>query len=186
MTIGAEFDAVLSAAVAGEDWAITVLYRDLQPGLLRYLRARAPEVAEDLAADVWVAAAPQLPSFVGSEDRFRAWMFTIARNKLLEHWRKVGRRRTTPVPAEALAERAGADDPTAAILGRLSAQEAVDALATSLPAAQADIVLLRVLGGLSVAEVAELMGMRPGAVRVAQHRALRRLAATFSREAVTG
>ena len=70
---GAEFDTVLDAARVGAEWAVAVLFRDVQPRLLRYLRAKAPDVAEDLASEVWFAAARQLPGFVGDESAFR-WL----------------------------------------------------------------------------------------------------------------
>jgi len=185
MSIGADFDAVLVAAQTGGEWAVAVLYRDVNPRLLRYLRAKAPDVAEDLASEVWLAAARHLPTFEGDEAAFRGWMFTMARRQAMGHWRKQGRRRTHPVPVDALAERAGPDDPEAAGLAALGAQEAVEALVAALPGDQAEVVLLRVLAGLDVEQVAEIMGKRPGTVRVLQHQALRRLARSLPAEVVT-
>ena len=121
MSIGADFDAVLVAAQTGGEWAVAVLYRDVNPRLLRYLRAKAPDVAEDLASEVWLAAARHLPTFEGDEAAFRGWMFTMARRQAMGHWRKQGRRRTHPVPVDTLAERAGPDDPEAAGLAALAA-----------------------------------------------------------------
>jgi RNA polymerase sigma-70 factor, ECF subfamily len=67
-------------------------------------------------------------------------------------------------------------DPADEVTDRLSSQAAVDRLVAGLPAAQSEVLLLRVVGGLAVAEVAGIMGRSPGWVRVTQHRALRRLA----------
>ena len=186
MTLGTEFDSVLVAAQSGADWAIAALYRDLDPRLLRYLRAQAPTVAEDLASEVWMAAARQLPNFEGDEGALRGWMFTIARRRVISHWRQTDRRRTNPVPNEALNDHVSREDPENTVIGSLTAQEAVAALVAELPPDQAEIVLLRVLGDLDVAQVAEITGKRPGTVRVLQHRALRRLAVKLSREVVTG
>jgi RNA polymerase sigma-70 factor (ECF subfamily) len=182
MTIGDDFEAVLDAARQGADWAVAALFRDLHPRLLRYLRARAPEVADDLASEVWLAAARGLPGFEGDEPAFRAWMFTIARRQVIGHWRKAGRRRTDPAPREAFESRPARDEPDAVVLADLSAQEAVDALTSALSPDQAEVVLLRVLGGLDVETVARVIGKRVGTVRVLQHRALRRLAKTFPTE----
>jgi len=181
-----EFLAALEAAQAGQDWAVAVLFRRHNPRLLRYLRAQAPEVAEDLASEVWMAMARQLVGFEGDERAFRAWMFTIARRRVIQHWRQKGRRRTSPAPNEVFFDRAAPDDPSTEGLQALSAQDAVAALAAHLPPDQVEVVLLRVVAGLSVEEVAEMVGKSPGAVRVTQHRALRRLAEHFSPEAVTG
>lgn len=184
MTID-DFREVLEAAQSGADWAVAVLYRDIHPRLLRYLRARAPEAAEDLASEVWLSAARQLPQFVGDEGSLRAWLFTMARRQVLGHWRKTGRRRTHPAPIDDMTDRPGPDDPELTVISELSAQAAVDALTSVLPKDQADVVLLRVVAGLNVDQVAAIVGKRPGTVRVLQHRALRRLAKTFAPEAVT-
>jgi RNA polymerase sigma-70 factor (ECF subfamily) len=179
------FGRVLSAAREGTEWGFSALYREFNPRLVRFFGAQAPSVAEDLAADTWLAVARQLPSFNGDEGAFRGWLFTIARGKLVQHWRDTGRRRSTPVAPEAFAEHAGADDPERLALEALSTVRATRAITAALPAAQADVVLLRVLGGLDVDQVAAIVGKPPGTVRVLQHRALHRLAATFSVEGVT-
>jgi RNA polymerase sigma-70 factor (ECF subfamily) len=185
MTLGEEFDEILAAARAGEEWAFAALYRDLNPRLTRYLAAQAPGVGEDLASETWLGVARQLHRFSGDERALRAWLFTIGRRRLVQHWREAGRRPSTPVSPEDLSGRPGPDDPEAAALAGVSAREAARAIAAALSPDQADVVLLRLLAGLDVDEVAGILGKRPGAVRVLQHKALRRLAGTFSLEEVT-
>lgn len=180
MTVGGEFDAVLDAAKAGAEWAFSVLYRDLNPRLLRYLAAKAPSAAEDLAAETWLGAARRLHSFSGTETAFRAWLFTIAHRRLVQHWRDAGRRPSEPVAPGSLVHHAAADDPESEAVGRATAAAAARTVVRLLPPDQADVVLLRVLGGLDVAQVAELLGKRPGTVRVLQHKALRRLSVALS------
>src|SRR6476619_4442446 len=92
MSIGPDFDTVLAAAQAGAEWAFTALYRDLNPRLVRFLRAQAPGAGDDLASETWLAAARQLGSFSGTEGAFRGWMFTIARRRVIQYWRGNGRR----------------------------------------------------------------------------------------------
>ena len=179
-----EFDAVLAAAQTGAEWAVTLLYRALNPGVLGYLRAREPRAADDLAAEMWLAVAEQLWRFEGGEDAFRSWLFSIARRRLADFRRTGVRRATDPVPAERL-ERAAADDTEALVVEGLAAQEAAAFVVASLPADQAEVVLLRVLGGLDVDQVARLLGKRPGTVRVLQHRALRRLHGRLTGNPVT-
>src|SRR3954471_21783632 len=82
------FDAVIAAAQAGADWALTILYRQFQPAILRYLRARAPGHVEDLASEVWLAAARGLPGFAGDHEGFGRWIFTIARRRVVDAGRK--------------------------------------------------------------------------------------------------
>lgn len=174
--VGESFDDVLSAAQVGAEWAVSVLYRSLQPRLLRFLRARAPQDAEDIASQAWLEVARALPRFQGGEDDFRALVFTVARRRLSNHRRALRRRPVEPVDDEALAGIAGGRAAEDEALARLSGDEAARLISALLPPEQAEIVLLRVVGGLSADEVAALLGRRPGSVRVLQHRALRRLA----------
>jgi RNA polymerase sigma-70 factor, ECF subfamily len=177
---GLPADVVLAAAVDGEHWALTELFRAYNPALLRYLRAQAPDAADDLSSDVWVAIARRLRHFAGGEMGFRGWLFTVARSRVIEHRRKEARRRTDPVTHERLDGPAhnGTDaDPGDLVVERIAAQEAVNALVADLTSSQADAVLLRVVGGFDVADVARIMGRPAGSVRVLCHRALQRLAA---------
>jgi RNA polymerase sigma-70 factor (ECF subfamily) len=186
MTLGLDFDTVLIAAQAGAEWAFSRLYRDLNPRLLRYLAAQAPGEAEDLAAETWLGAARRLGSFSGDEDAFRAWMFTIAHHRLVQHWRSVKRRPVAPADPYDMPERPSGEDLESSVVGGLTAMEASRRIAAVLSPDQAEVVLLRVLGGLDTEQVAEIVRKRPGAVRVLQHRALKRLAAqNFSPEGVT-
>jgi RNA polymerase sigma-70 factor, ECF subfamily len=153
--IGPSFAAVLAAATDGDELAFGVLWRDLQPPLLRYLNAFAPGAGEDLASETWLRVVGALGSFSGDERAFRAWVFTVARHR--------------------------ADDPAGAAVDAISSQAAVARIAT-LPPDQAEVVLLRVVAGLDVAEVAAITGKRPGNVRVLAHRALRRLAAQLTED----
>jgi RNA polymerase sigma-70 factor, ECF subfamily len=180
---GVPADVVLAAAVTGEHWALTELFRAYNPALLRYLRAHAPDVADDLSSEVWVAIARRLRHFAGGERDFRGWLFTVARHRVIEHRRKEARRRTDPVTHERLDGRAanGLDvDPGDLVVESIAAQEAVNALVADLTPSQADAVLLRVVGGFDVADVARIMGRSAGSVRVLCHRALQRLAARSS------
>ena len=166
----------LEGATRGDEAAISTLYRSLNPPLLRYLRHHVGRNAEDVAADVWLALAPQLASFDGGVGDLRALMFTIARRRTVDHYRQAGRRRSS-VPFDEDFDRPAPNDTEALAVSRLTAQSAVAALVRNLPEDQAEIVLLRVLGDLDVEQVAGIVGKTPGAVRVAQHRALAAVAA---------
>jgi RNA polymerase sigma-70 factor (ECF subfamily) len=178
--IGSTFGEVLAAAQRGAEWAIAVLWRELHPPLLRYLRGLDPTAAEDAEADTWLAAAKDLGTFRGDEKQFRAWMFTIARNRLIDWRRREARRPSDAVTPEVLGDFPGDDDPADTALDVLRAGEAVALVRSCLPADQAEVILLRVLGGLEVAEVAAIVRKRPGNVRVLQHRGLRALAERLS------
>ncbi|HZP28507.1 MAG TPA: sigma-70 family RNA polymerase sigma factor [Acidimicrobiia bacterium] len=173
--LGADFDEIVAAARLGSRSALAALYADLQPNVLAYLRARSRADAEDIASDVWVSVAAGLQRFQGDESGFRGWVFTIARRRLVDARRRRVRRATDPAPREVFTAIASDVDPEGEVVTRLDYEAALSALAT-LPRDQEDVVLLRVVAGLSVEEVGQALGKRPGTVRVLQHRALRRLA----------
>jgi RNA polymerase sigma-70 factor (ECF subfamily) len=173
--LGDEFPSQLAAARGGDDAGFAALWRDLQPPLLRYLGVGAAPAAEDLASETWACVAQGLARFDGDETGFRAWVFTIARHRLLDWRRREARARTVPRPTEHLSHLGAADDPAADALEHVSTDGAL-ALIAQLPADQAEVVMLRAVAGLDVARVAKLLGKRPGAVRVLAHRGLRRLA----------
>ena len=196
--IGAAFGVVLARAQARDEAAFACLFRDVQPALLRYLRVITPE-AEDVAGDTWLQVVTGLKGFRGQEEAFRAWLFTIARHRAADAGRSRARRPTVPLSvseaAQGLADQglaaqglaAGqplAPDAADLALDGISAR-AVVALIATLPRDQAEVVMLRVVAGLHVADVASIVGKSPGAVRVAAHRALRRLAARLERAGVT-
>ena len=174
-----DFGAVLEGARAGEQWAVAILFEDLQPRLLRYLRSRGREVAEDIAGDVWEAIARGIGEFQGDDSDFRGWAFTIARRRLIDHDRRTGRRKTDPAEDEVFAALPASETTDGEAIDRLSAQEAIAIITASLSADQAEVVLLRVVAGLDTSLVAEVMDRSETWVRVTQHRAMKRLADRF-------
>jgi RNA polymerase sigma-70 factor (ECF subfamily) len=183
--IGSSFPAVLAAAQDGDEQAFAVLWRDLQPAVLRYLQVAAPPVAEDLAADAWVSVIRGLGRFRGDERAFRGWLFTAARHRVVDWRRQVARRPTQPLPDGLLVGWVAPDDPAAAVLEAHSTRAAYQLIA-ELPHDQAEVLALRILGGLEVAEVARVMGRRPGAVRALAYRGTRRLAQRLEAARVAG
>lgn len=182
--IGAAFGARLTEAQSGDEAAFTCLFRDVQPALLRYLRVLAPEAADDVAGDTWLRVVSGLPGFTGGEESFRAWLFTIARHRMIDWGRAQARRRTVPLTDGDLAERHPAPDAADQALERITTQAVLTMVAT-LPPDQAEIIVLRVVAGLDNPTVAAIVGKSPGAVRVAAHRGLRRLADVAERAGVT-
>lgn len=181
--IGAGFGTYLAGAQAGDEEAFACLFRGVQPALLGYLRVIAADAAEDVASETWLQVVAGLGGFRGGEAAFRAWVFTIARHRAVDAGRARARRRTVPLGQDDLAGLTVPDAGEAA-LEAISTQAVVALLAT-LPRDQAEIILLRVVAGLSSREVGRLVGKSPGAVRVAAHRGLRRLATLVDREGVT-
>jgi RNA polymerase sigma-70 factor (ECF subfamily) len=172
---GPDLDRALDLARSGDEGGFAVLWRALHPPLLRYLTVRGNDAPEDLAAETWLQVVRDLDGFHGDARAFRAWLFTVARHRAVDQGRARATRPVVPV-AEPHADRVEHSTPSAE-------QDAVEREATAtalrlvatLPPDQAEMVMLRVVAGLDVAVVADLVGKKPGAVRVAVHRALKSL-----------
>lgn len=180
--IGADFETVLADAQAGDEYAFARLWRDLNPALLRYL-SLGGEMAEEVAAETWTTVVRGLARFEGDETAWRAWVFTTARRRAVDAGRKRAREAGLGWRANTWASEVSPDSAEAVV--EAATTEDMLRLVRTLPATQAEAVLLRVVAGLPVAEVAELLGRSPGSVRVACHRGLERLAKEMSRQAVT-
>lgn len=174
MTIGERFPDVLSAAAEGADWAWAELYRDLSPGLLRFLTSQGAADPEDCLGECYLVFVRQLPAFTGDEAAFRTWAFTIARSRLIDAWRRAQRRPLrSGEDVEQAADRLGFRHPEPD--SPASQRQAVDEILAVLTPDQRAVLLLRYLHGFSVTETATIVGKGEGAVRVLQHRALRTL-----------
>jgi RNA polymerase sigma-70 factor (ECF subfamily) len=186
-----EFADSLARARSGDATAFAELWRAYQPRLLRYLSLVSPGAAEDVASETWLQVVKGLARFTGDETAVAAWLFTLARHRAVDEARRVGRRPETPVADAAEAPANGqVRDAADVAMENLSTAEAMRLIA-SLPREQAEVVALRVVAGLDVAAVAELLGRTPGSVRTTAHRGLRRLAVILSERglaegAVTG
>lgn len=169
-------DDALRLARAGDEAGFAELWRTLHPPLLRYLRVRSGAAYEDVAAETWLQVVRDLSSFIGNADGFRAWLFTLARHRAIDAARAAAARPAVPVAD--ITESGRQPVTPAAELGALeqiSTAHALELVAT-LPPEQAEMVMLRVVAGLDVASVAQIVNKSPGAVRVSVHRGLRALA----------
>ncbi len=181
----AELETALAAARAGAEWGFVVLYRDLQPRLLRYATALVGAEAEDVTAETWLHVARDLHRFEGSIDGFRGWASTICRHRATDVAR-VRARRPHVVgdigDIGAVAEPSAPTDTADDALTGLSSRAAI-ALIASLPQREAEAVLLRAVVGLDTIATGAVLGTSAGAVRIAAHRGLKRLARMLSEQA---
>lgn len=170
---------LLRRVQAGDERAFADLWRRNQPGLVRYLEIMAGGGgAEDLAAETWISVVRSLPRFRGDEQGFKSFLFTTARSRLVDGARRAQARPQVAGDLEGFERPSAADaDGVGAALERAEATQAALALIARLPPGQAEVVALRVVGGLDNAEVAEVTGKQQGAVRVAYSRGLSALAA---------
>jgi RNA polymerase sigma-70 factor (ECF subfamily) len=169
-------DEALVTAKAGDEAGFLVLWDELQPRLLRYLRVVAGDDVEDVAAETWLQVVRDLPKFKkGSADEFRAWLFTIARHRAIDAARSRKRFRDKVLAAEPFADTVTMESPVEnEVFHELSTRRAV-AMVAGLSKDQAEVVALRVIAGLDTEAVARMLRKSPGAVRVALHRGLRAL-----------
>ena len=173
-----DLETALVAARAGAEWGFVALYRDLQPRLLRYATALVGAEAEDVTAETWLHVARDLHRFDGDLDGFRGWASTICRHRATDVARVRARRPQVVGDIGefgAVAEPPASSDTADDALTGLSSRAAI-ALIASLPQREAEAVLLRAVVGLDTNATRALLGTSAGAVRLAAHRGLKRLA----------
>ncbi|MEV5883981.1 RNA polymerase sigma factor [Streptomyces sp. NPDC052020] len=172
----AELTAAVRAAQDGDEGAFRTVYRAVHPRLLGYIRTLVGEPdAEDVASEAWLQIARDLERFSGDADRFRGWAARIARNRALDHIRMRGRRPAIAGDETELTGRPAESDTAGEAIEALTTDSTLSLIAR-LPQDQAEAVVLRVVVGLDAKSAAETLGKRPGAVRTAAHRGLKRLA----------
>jgi RNA polymerase sigma-70 factor, ECF subfamily len=175
------FDTVLRCARAGEGWAVERLYATLAPAVAGFFRLQRVAEPEDLTSEVFVGVLRNLRTFCGDEDHFRSWVFTIAYRRLADARRAAGRRPVIePLDPETIAAAAPVD--VEADVDRLLATGRVRALCAALPPAQRDVLLLRLVGRLTVDEIARAIGRSRGAVKALQRRGLAAVALAVEQE----
>ena len=175
-------DDAVEAMQGGDEAAFRLVYRAVQPPLLRYLTVLVGAAdAEDMASEAWAQAVRDLDRFSGDADGFRGWITTIGRNRALDHLRRARRRPMSAEPVDGMVELPDLADVEGDTLGRVQSEAAL-ALIASLPQDQAEAILLRTVLGFDAPTAARILGKRPGAVRAASHRGLKRLAKQLSDE----
>jgi RNA polymerase sigma-70 factor, ECF subfamily len=156
--------------------------------VVRYCRGRVGRQersyasADDVAQEVCLAVLTALPSYRDQGRPFLAFVYGIAAHKVADAHRSAARNRSEPVAEFPDSLELGDGPEQRAMNGELSGRMA--RLMSTLPAKQREILVLRVVVGLSADETAEAVGSTPGAVRVAQHRALTRLRKALAAEEV--
>ncbi|HPX36776.1 MAG TPA: sigma-70 family RNA polymerase sigma factor [Mycobacterium sp.] len=180
MTIpGERLDAAVAEAVAGSRDALREVVEIIRPIVVRYVRARigASErvglSADDVAQEVCLAAIQALPRYQDQGRPFLAFVYGIASHKVADAHRAAGRNRSDPT--DEVPERFSVDDGPEQMAINSDSAARMQKLLAVLPDKQREILTLRIVVGMSAEETAEAVGSTPGAVRVAQHRALARL-----------
>lgn len=178
-----DLDLLVDAARAGGGWAFGRLWELLAPAVAGYLRRRGVRDVDDVTSEVFLAAFRGIGRLEGDGAAFRAWLFTIAHHKAVD----AVRRPTRELPVDAGAGTDGellldrgvsrsAEDEAMDRVGGAAALRSLDVLTAD----QREVLLLRVVADLSLAETAQVLGKPVGAVKALQHRALARLRAAVS------
>lgn len=178
--IAARFDEVLAAAQEGDPSALSELWRRYAPTVAAFARAKGAAEPEETTSEVFLGVFGKLGDFRGDEDAFRGFLYTVAHRRVVDEHRRRSRRPETiawggdedhvPLPS--------AEEEVVKSLGERWALQ----LVAGLPPDQADVLLLRVFGDLTVEQTAHLLGKRPGAVKALQRRALNALRRTLAEQ----
>jgi RNA polymerase sigma factor (sigma-70 family) len=173
------FPAVLLAAQSGAQWACTNLWVDHAPAVFAFLRARGSHEPEDLTSEVFLAVFDQLDRFRGGEAEFRTFVFTIAYRRLVDELRRRSKRGHHEEWSDELDARRSPSAEHEA-MDRMT-DASTRALLDGLPPDQRNVMVLRIIADLTVDQIAEILGKRPGAVKALQRRALESLRKKFSK-----
>jgi RNA polymerase sigma-70 factor (ECF subfamily) len=165
------FEEVLTSAQAGFPSAFEHLFAGLARPLAAYFRSQGASDPAGSTNDVLLRVFQGIARFDGDEAGFRAWVFTIARHSLIDERRRAQRRVATASLEAARVEGVNPVDSEQRALANLGDLEAV-AVIDSLVPDQREVLLLRIVGDLTIEQVAEVVGKRPGAVKALQRRGL--------------
>lgn len=161
---------VLPAAALGEPWALRIVYDALAPQVHGYLRARGAADPDELTSDVFLTVFNRLPALTGGVSGLRTFTFSVAHARLVDSLRKQNRR-PAEVPYETVRDARRSPSAEDVAEQAASAARALELLAR-LPEDQRTVLALRIIGELSLEEVAGAIGRSVGAVKQLQRRAL--------------
>jgi len=162
---------LIARAQRGDTDAVGALYDLHHESIFRYVSLRVGDwrLAEDLTGDVFMRMIASLPAYRSVGLPFRAWLYRIAHNLLVDHFRK--QHLHVVVPLDAAEETRDDSDPTSEVDHRLNAARLRHAL-SQLDPNQREVVVLRFVSGLSLQETALATGRSEAAIKSLQHRGL--------------
>ncbi|NUN99214.1 MAG: sigma-70 family RNA polymerase sigma factor [Saprospiraceae bacterium] len=179
---GALTEATFRRAQAGDAEAITDLYNHYKPAIYRYLYHRSSSIqeAEELTTEVFIRVIENLPRYKGNGIPFQAWLFRVARNLVIDHYRRLNARQELEIHENIVGS---TDDPEVLVERILDAERLREALKRLTPD-QSDVIILRFLSGMPISEVAQVLNKSLGAVKMLQSRALESLYQMLKQEEV--
>jgi RNA polymerase sigma-70 factor (ECF subfamily) len=179
-----EFDSILRAAQSGADWAWERVYHEYAGRIRGYVRRHGATDPDDLVGDVFLQLARNIGGFEGTEANFRSWVFTVAHHRILDD-----RRRRTRRPAEPMAVTpepvADEHDTTSTAALDAIGSDRVQQLIENLVPDQREVLVLRIVAGLTIPEIAAVIGKSVGAVKALQRRGLAALQRNLEQQGVS-
>lgn len=182
MGLGENFQTTLDAARQAAPWAWSAIYEELAPAVTGYLRANGVPDPDDVTAEVFLRVVQDVGKFEGDEPHFRSWVFVIAHHRMVDDRRRRIRHPQATLRLEMLEGRAHGNVEREA-MDHLTTGT-VQAIINRCAADQREVLLLRVIAGLTLAETAEVVGKSLGAVKALQRRGIAAIAREFSTEGV--
>lgn len=172
---------LIQRAQRGNQEAVTAIYDQYYPAVFTYIfyRVSNKTIAEDLTAEVFLRMIAKLPDFTGNGRPILAWLYTIARNLVIDYYRNSKERNTMPLEESLVAGEGG--HPAKEMDDRL-AQECLSKALLGLTEEQRQVILLKFVDDREISEVSEIMGKNERAIRSLQHRALAALHRAMGKE----
>lgn len=181
---GERFRGLIDAARRGDERAWAEIYGELSPAVLGYLRGSGAPDPEDTLGETFLQVSRDLGRFKGDWARFRAWVFTIAHHRLIDSRRSASRRPVDLVADVPEPPTESMPDAADQAMARIGAEEVRRVLSVLSPDQRA-VLLLRVVADLSLADCAEALGKRTGAIKQLQRRGLAAVQRELARKGVT-
>jgi RNA polymerase sigma-70 factor (ECF subfamily) len=179
MTLGHSFEIVLQAAKLGSEWAWATLYGEISGALVGFFRCRGIDDPESVAGDVFFALAREIQRFEGDEDSFWTLVFALAHRRFLSENESPNRRSLTGLSDRILQRLKGG---AVAQPHVIDVPEEVRTALAQLSPGERDVISLRAIAGLSIDQVAEVLGIGAKAVRGLQRKGMSKVRVTLQRE----
>ena len=176
-------DELVAAAVSGEPEALRSIYDALAPRVAGYLRAHGSADPEALTQEVFLTVYQRLPALTGGAGGLRTFTFSLAHARVVDELR-ARRRQPVTVPYLPGDDHRSSESAEVVAVRTIDAQQAL-ALVHSLKNGQREVILLRVVAGLSLEETASAMSRSVGSVTQLQRRALLALRTIAHEQGVT-
>lgn len=181
LVVDSQLDSNLIAAQNGDADAFSAIWKDLNPRIVKFAASQCYGTLldrDDIASETWASVVKDIGKFKGDYHQFQGWIFTLARNRVID----LARKRDRQVKSGGNVSEIDVQDGSILMEQLFEADETRTSIIKyiqCLPKTQAEIVMMRIIGDLSVAETAQLLSRSENTVRVLCHRGLIALRASL-------